>query len=87
MTAKKVNRFVFLALAAIVSAAVSACSTSKNEMPVVNDENCKHEYIVKIEDKTMREEFAGLCLRRGTFNPSPKRGWRMDGTNQSLEND
>lgn len=33
-------------------------------MPEVNDTNCQIESIRKIEDKAMRETFAGLCSRR-----------------------
>ena len=54
------NRHALLTLAALVAALISACSpeTPKKEMPVVNDENCKWENMVKIEDKASREQLA-----------------------------
>ncbi len=67
-----------LTLAALVAALISACSpeTPKKEMPAVNDENCKWENMLKIEDKGMREQFASACARRGPgFTPSPKKEW------------
>ena len=72
------NRPTLLTLAALVAALISACSpeTPKKEMPVVNDENCKWENMVKIEDKASREQFASACARRGPgFKPSPKKEW------------
>jgi entry exclusion lipoprotein TrbK len=72
------NRPALLTLAALVATLVSACSpeTPKKEMPAVNDENCKWENMVKIEDKASREQFASACARRGPgFKPSPKKEW------------
>ncbi len=68
-----------LAFAAFMAALATACSEeapqTKKEMPVVNDENCKPENIVKIEDKAMRAQFADTCARRGGFQPSSGRTW------------
>ena len=72
------KRPALLTLAALVATLVSACSpeTPKKEMPAVNDENCKWENMVKIEDKASREQFASACARRGPgFKPSPKKEW------------
>jgi entry exclusion lipoprotein TrbK len=72
------NRPALLTLAALVAALISACSpeTPKKEMPAVNDENCKWENMVKIEDKATREQLASACARRGPgFKPSPKKEW------------
>ena len=72
------NRPALLTLAALVAALISACSpeTPKKEMPVVNDENCKWENMVKIEDKASREQLASACARRGPgFKPSPRKEW------------
>ena len=52
---------------------VSGCSDAK--MPEVNNINCQHENILKIEDKAMQQDFASKCLRRGGFKPSPPKSW------------
>lgn len=68
----KANKVLTLALAALVAALVAGCG--KQAMPEVNDENCEH--IAKIiKDKEMQQEFSGLCLRRGTFKPSPPKSY------------
>lgn len=66
-----------LALAAVLAVLVAGCGNKPalQAMPEVSDENCKHENIQKIEDKGMQQEFAGKCLRRGTFKPSEPRNW------------
>ena len=72
------NRPALRTLAALVAALISACSPEapKKEMPAVNDENCKWENMLKIEDKGTREQFASACARRGPgFTPSPKKEW------------
>ncbi len=72
------KRPALLTQAAVVAALISACSpeTPKKEMPAVNDENCKWENMVRIEDKESREQFASACARRGPgFKPSPKKEW------------
>lgn len=37
------------------------------DLPEVNDENCKHENILKIKNKKLQQEYSGLCLRRSSF--------------------
>mgnify|MGYP001157929599 FL=1 len=72
------HRPALLTLAALVATLISACSPEppKQEMPAVNDENCKPEKIAQVEDKGAREQFASACLRRGPgFQPSPKKEW------------
>lgn len=72
------NRLLVLSLAILFAAVSGGCSPDapKQEMPVVNEENCKAENISKIEDKVMREQFASMCLRRDSgFKPSVKREW------------
>ncbi|MFZ0258036.1 MAG: entry exclusion lipoprotein TrbK [Gammaproteobacteria bacterium] len=73
------KRSKVLTLAAFVVALATACSEkvpqAKNEMPVVNDANCKPEYIAKVEEKAMRAQFADACARRGGFQPSSGRTW------------
>ena len=71
MTAKRLTSLTVIVLA---TAWVSACETKK-QLPAVNDENCKTENLKKIEDKETRQQLASLCIRRGTFKPSPKREW------------
>ena len=70
----KGKHLLFLVFATLTFGGCSPESSQK-EMPVVNDENCKPENIVTIEDKAMREQFASMCLRRSNFRPSPKKGW------------
>lgn len=69
---------ISLALATLVAAFVSACSpdAQKEEMPAVNDENCKPESIAKIKENGTREQFQERCVRgSGQFKPSPKKKW------------
>lgn len=52
--------------AGLVAALLVGCDNkqSTQAMPEVNDANCQIEKIKKIEDKSTRETFAGLCSRR-----------------------
>lgn len=74
MTAR---RWVSLVVAALLLGLIGGCSPdpSTTEMPVVNDQNCDVQNIKKIEDKAMRQRFAGQCARRGGFAPSTQRKW------------
>lgn len=74
---KTINAIRFLGAISIV-AFLSGCFDEK--MPEVNDINCQHGNILKIEDTTMQQEFTSKCLRRGEprsgkFKASPKREW------------
>jgi entry exclusion lipoprotein TrbK len=75
------KRISSLALVTMLITLISACSTEEPNtatsiaIPEVNDENCMDKNIVKITDKKVREEFAGLCIRRGSFVASPKKTW------------
>ena len=72
------KRPALLVLATLLTALFSACSpdTSRKEMPIVNDENCKSENMAQIDNKEAREQFASACLRRGPgLKPSPKKEW------------
>lgn len=65
-------------LIAITALAATVACSPKPElqtMPELNDENCIHENIQKLTDKAMQQEFAGKCLRRGSFTPSPRKGF------------
>ncbi|MBX4558827.1 entry exclusion lipoprotein TrbK [Klebsiella pneumoniae] len=64
--------------AASVAVLLTGCFDEK--MPEVNDINCQHENILKIEDKAMQQDFASKCLRRGNprsgeFKASPEKDW------------
>lgn len=63
----------------LLAALISSCSPDipTQEMPTVNDENCKPENIKKISDKGTQQKFASKCLRRpvSDFKPSEKREW------------
>ena len=71
------HRTLFLAPAVLAIALLSGCDgkSGADTMPEVNDENCQDANILKIRDKEMRQEFAGKCLRRGGFKPSPPHAW------------
>lgn len=47
----------------------------EEEMPEVNNENCKTENILKIKSKSLQQEFSSQCLRRGEFKASPEKSW------------
>ena len=70
-------REISLALAGALAALAAGCDNKPalKAMPEVNDENCKLEYVQKIEDKGMQQDFAGKCSRRGTFKPSEPKKW------------
>jgi len=53
-------------LFALVAALLAGCDNkpATPPMPEVNDTNCQIEAIKKIEDRAVRETFAGLCSRR-----------------------
>ena len=81
------NKFKYYILATLLVSLINGCSTDdatstntstpkRTELPEVNDENCQDNNILKITDKKIREEFSGLCIRRGSFKPSPKIEWR-----------
>ena len=66
---------ILIAITALAATAACSPKPGLQTMPEVNDENCIHENIQKLTDKAMQQEFAGKCLRRGTFTPSPPRKW------------
>lgn len=69
-------RRLAIALAATLSAVLSACSPpAEPEKPLeVNDANCRLEFLSTLP-KEQREDLAGRCFRRGTFKPSPHKTW------------
>jgi entry exclusion lipoprotein TrbK len=72
----KTNKIALLIV--LLSVLASACSPDipTQEMPAVNDENCKPGNIEIINDKGTRQKFASECLRRPSgFKPSEKREW------------
>jgi entry exclusion lipoprotein TrbK len=76
-----VKQLSYLVLVTMLITLIGACSkeerntTASIAIPEVNDENCMDKNIAKIADKKIREEFAGLCIRRGNFVASPKKSW------------
>jgi len=46
-------------------------------MPELNEENCRHENVMKIPDKEIRQDFSSLCLRLGgaRYKPSTPMNW------------
>ena len=41
-----------------------------NQIPEVNDVNCKFEYIKSISDKYIQQTLADNCMRKNTLQPS-----------------
>jgi entry exclusion lipoprotein TrbK len=60
------KRPTILIFAVLITAMLGGCDNkpASQALPAVNDTNCQIEMIKKIEDKTTREQFAGLCSRR-----------------------
>jgi entry exclusion lipoprotein TrbK len=77
----KASKVLTLIVAAALAAFVAGCDVESvpqealQEMPEVNDENCKFENIKKIEGKGIQQEFSGKCLRRGSFQTSMPRSY------------
>lgn len=71
------RKIAFCWVAIVCAFSMSGCSKADRQpkLPALNDENCKHENLVKIPDKAARQEFASMCLRRNKFEPSPERTW------------
>ena len=72
-------RSVGLALAVVIMVLLSSRSRddAKKVLPLVNDVNCKDENVARIADKETREQFGSLCMRRGTFKPTPSKDWTV----------
>ncbi|WP_419591186.1 entry exclusion lipoprotein TrbK [Thiolapillus sp.] len=53
---------------------LAACSERPETvtMPKVNNENCRHENVMKMEPEALRQKFASLCFRRSAIKPSDK---------------
>lgn len=67
----KTIKTVFLTIGLL---GLAACSEQPEEftMPEVNNENCRHENVMKMEPKELRQKFASLCLRRNAIQSSDK---------------
>lgn len=66
---------VLLLLASLTGCDSKLSESSKEQLPVVSDENCSPENVSKITPADARERFASSCLHRGNFKPSPKKEW------------
>lgn len=71
-----------LLLPLLVGVLVAACSKQEPPappaaMPEVNDANCHPDAIKAMPDDAMRQEVAGLCLRRGSLKKGSDKGLRM----------
>lgn len=74
----KSNKWMTVASASLITVLITGCDNkpAKETIPEVNDANCKHENIARIEDQSLQQKLSSLCLRRGgDFQPSPKREW------------
>ena len=52
-----------------------APEVKEKPLPEVNNQNCLPENIAKVTPDDAREQFASLCLHRGSFKPSEKKEW------------
>ncbi|WP_417519374.1 entry exclusion lipoprotein TrbK [Marinobacter sp.] len=71
----KLYKFVVISFTATI---LTGCFGDKK--PEVNEENCKVENILSIEEISLREELARKCAehtnpRTGAFRNSPKKEW------------
>lgn len=69
MNRKKLNTAFWLVFVVLIA----GCAQSDEVMPVVNSENCKPEAIKKLKDKTMQQEFSGLCLHSVSNTPESQK--------------
>lgn len=71
-------RHLALAAALALAAVLCACSPQPEPQPEaqleVNDANCRLEFLRTLP-KERREDLAGRCFRRGTFESSKPRNW------------
>lgn len=66
-----------LVIGATVGAVLLAGCENKpsvQTLPEVNDVNCSPDNIAKL-DKSIQQEFASQCVRRGAFKPSSQKAW------------
>ncbi len=68
-----------LALAIAATVILGACSPRSetppsDKLPEVNDANCRLEAIKALPER-IRQDFASVCFRAGTYTPSPPRHW------------
>lgn len=75
----KIKKFVAAILFSGVTLQLSGCFDSEpevTELPEVNNQNCKPAEIAKVTPDSARQQFAGLCSRRGTaVQTSPEVKW------------
>lgn len=75
----KIKKFAAAILLSGVTLQLSGCFDSEPEvtkLPEVNDQNCKPAEVAKVSPEKARQEFAGLCARRGTaVKTSPEVKW------------
>lgn len=69
----KTNHAILL----LVSLLIVGCEKKPETatMPELNAKNCTPENVEKIEPREIREEFSGMCLRAGKFEPSKPKVW------------
>ena len=72
----RAKRLTLLTVGVLAAVWVNGCSPNetKKQLPAVNDENCKRENLLKIEDMAAREQLVSRCLEREPKR-SPKRDW------------
>ncbi|RPV83044.1 entry exclusion lipoprotein TrbK [Pseudomonas aeruginosa] len=75
----KIKKLAAVILFSGVTLQLSGCFDSEPEvtkLPKVNDQNCKPAAVAKVTPDSARQQFAGLCSRRGTaVQTSPEVKW------------
>jgi entry exclusion lipoprotein TrbK len=55
----------------------SQATAQSKQVPEVNDENCRFEYLKSITDKVIQQTLADNCMRRNTLKPTEHKPWTM----------
>ncbi len=55
----------------------SQVTAQSKQVPEVNDENCRFEYLKSITDKVIQQTLADNCMRRNTLKPTEHKPWTM----------
>ena len=55
----------------------SLVNAQSKQVPEVNDENCRFEYLKSITDKYIQQTLADNCARRSTLKPTEHKPWTL----------
>jgi entry exclusion lipoprotein TrbK len=82
------NKFIIIAILTLLTACTkepqettkqtdSLVNAQPNQLPEVNDVNCKFEYMKSITDKYIQQTLADNCARRNTLKPTEHKPWTL----------